>query len=295
MVHLRADSDHRFADQLRFLATFPAYTTQVVDGTVVLWYRGPTGVEHLRLAVDGAGVTVAGDAAVARHVFNAAAAPLPGAGALPPEPAAHRLLYGRYGGIRPVLFPAAFEGIAWTILGQQVTVRLAVQLKANLARAFGRLTGEGPVPLWAFPAAEDIADQSADALRALQLSRQKAAALLEVARAMACGKWDPQRLAGMDSEAAAADLQGFRGIGRWTAEYILLRVIGHGDVFPAADAGLQRAWARRTGGTGRATDTDLRLAAQAWRGFRSEFAFYLWLDNHAERQGHTGAARRGVL
>lgn len=293
-MHLRADPDHRFADQLRFLTAFPAYTTEIVDDAVVLWYRGASGVERLRMRAEGPDVVVAGDPGVARHVFNAAAAPLPGPGALPPEPEAHRHLYGRYGGIRPVLFPAAFEGIAWTILGQQVTVRFAVQLKANLARAFGGRVGEGAIPLWAFPGAEDVAGRSLDALRQLQLSGQKAEALLGVARAIAAGGWDPARLAAMDSEGAIADLRAFRGVGPWTAEYVLLRVVGHGDVFPAADVGLQRAWARRTGAAGRAPEGGLRLAAEAWRGFRSQFAFALWLDNLAERQAQAEGAGRGA-
>ena len=280
---LTADPEHRFPDQLAFLRAFPAYTTAAAGDLVRLWYRGNSGNACLALRETAGAVDADGDPALVRHVFNAAAGPLPPEESLPPHPAAHRWLRRRYGGIRPVLFPAAFEGIAWTILGQQITVRFAVQLKANVARAFGREVGSGAEALWVFPGPEDVAPHGIDELRDLQLSGQKADALLGVARALASGRWEPGHLGATESEAAIAELRGFRGIGRWTAEYILLRVIGHADVFPAGDAGLQRAWARLTGRSGRAMETELRDAAQAWSGARSDFAFALWLDNLAQR------------
>lgn len=286
-MYWRQDPDHRFPDQVAFLRSFPAYCTEPTGDGVILWYHGSDGVERLGLRAGGDGVWVEGAEAVARHVLAADAAPLPPEAALPADPPAHRWLRQRYGGIRPVRFAAPFEGISWAILGQQITVRQAVRLKTNLARAFGHPVETG-TPLAVFPAPKHVAASDVEALRALQLSRQKAEALLGVARAMASHAWTPDHLVGMEQEAAVTELRRFRGIGRWTAEYVLLRVIGHPDAFPAADAGLQRAWARLGGRQGRASEDELRRAAEAWRGTRGDFAFALWLDNAAERAAGLG-------
>jgi len=149
------------------------------------------------------------------------------------------------------------------------------------------VTGVGG-PVWVFPGPGDVAGAAVDDLRALQLSRQKAEALLRIASAIESGRWDPEAAVREPSPAASARLQQFRGVGPWTAEYVLLRVAGHPDVLPVGDVGLQRAWARLCGMPGRVSERTLAEAAMAWHGWRSDFAFYLWLDNFAERRKAAG-------
>jgi 3-methyladenine DNA glycosylase/8-oxoguanine DNA glycosylase len=275
----RDDRDHRYTDQVAFLARFPAYTTESTDHGVALWYREGSTIRVLRLSPTDGGVVAEGDQATARRILRAHLSGLLPRDALPHEPAAHRLLYDRHAGVRPVLFADPFEGIAWTILGQQITVTLAVRLKRALSRHLGTVREGIAGPVSIFPSPEVMAGASVEGLRALSLSRQKAATLIAVARAIADGRWNPAALSDEPVESARAVLEQFRGIGRWTAEYILLRVAGHADVLPAGDVGLQRAWARLTGQPARVTETVLREAGEAWRGWRSDFAFYLWRDN----------------
>lgn len=288
-THLASRPDHRLQAQLRFLRTFPAYTTTGTDSQVTLWYCGSRAAEHLTLQATADGVTVHGDAAVARRVLHTAARPLLAIADLPAHPAAHRLLYRRYAGIRPVLFAAAFEGVAWTILGQQITMGFAARLKGRLARDYGpEVSGPGG-SAWVFPGPGDFARASVEELRRLQLSRQKAETLVTIARAIDCGQWDPEQAFREPTAVAVDNLRRFRGVGRWTAEYILLRVAGHADLLPAGDAGLQRAWARLNGLPGRSDERTLQEAGVAWTGWRSDFAFYLWLDNRAAREGTASA------
>jgi DNA-3-methyladenine glycosylase II len=280
---------HRFAEQLAFLGAFPAYTAESVGDGVLLWYRAGTAVRSLELRpAPGGGVAVAGDLALARAILRADAAPLPPASALPPHPTAHRLLHRRYGGIRPVLFPEPFEGICWAILGQQVTVAQAARLKADLARRHGEAVRGPADPLHVFPGPERVAALPTAELRAAGLSRQKAGALSAVAAAIASGAWDPEGLRRQPEREAMERLERFPGVGRWTAEYVLLRVAGHPDVLPAGDAALQRAWARLQGRDGRVDAAALRAAGAAWAGWRSDFAFCLWLHNREARRAAAG-------
>ncbi len=69
------------------------------------------------------------------------------------------------------------------------------------------------------------------------LSRQKARALIELSRAVAGGDFDPESIVELDDEAALSRLIELRGIGRWSAEYVLLRGLGRVHVFPGDDVG----------------------------------------------------------
>lgn len=292
-LRLVSAPDHRLQGQLRFLQAFPAYTTTGTASDLTLWYHGGRGAASLTLHAVPGGVTAYGDASIARHVLHAGAGPLLPPADLPAHPAAHRWLHGTYGGIRPVQFAAAFEGMAWTILGQQITLSFAAQLKDRLARHYGPEVAGPAGPVWVFPGPDGLARASVEDLRRLQLSRQKAEALLGLARALTSGGWTPEQAFGQPTAEAVAELCRFRGVGRWTAEYILLRVAGYPDVLPAGDVGLQRAWARLNGLPGRCDEQALQEAGLAWAGWRSDFAFSLWLDNWAARERAAGPAARG--
>lgn len=174
------------------------------------------------------------------------------ASALPADPAAHRLLYRRHAGVRPVLFPDFFEGPAWTALGQQITLSVAVQLKHVLCQRYGQRIEGVSGPVLVFPDPGDIAWAPVDDLRALHLSGMKANALIGATRAIDAG-WNPATLNRMPVSEAQRLLEKVRGIGPWTAAYVLLRVVGQPDILPAGYVGLQargpshldsRAWMR---------------------------------------------------
>ena len=62
--------------------------------------------------------------------------------------------------------------------------------------------------------------------------------MIELARAVTEGGLDLESVAALPHEAALARLQRLRGVGRWTAEYVLLRGVGRMDVFPGTTWGL---------------------------------------------------------
>ncbi|NMP24926.1 DNA-3-methyladenine glycosylase family protein [Sulfobacillus harzensis] len=283
---LAESRDHRYGEQLRFIARFPAYATIVQPEGVTWWYRRREAPAVLRLTKDpeNQGVRVQGDVEVGRRVMRQDAAPLPDGIRLEGLPAVHRRLFDQYGGIRPVVFADPFEGVAWAILGQQITVGFAAQLKNAVAARYGTMIPEAGANCAVFPSASVLSRVHVDDLRTLKLSRQKAETLIAVARAIDDGKWDWSRLSAMPSQEAYEVLIKMKGIGPWTAEYCLLRVFGHPDVLPAGDVALRRAWARISDRPV-VSESDLRHGGAVWRGMRSDFAFWLWLDNFRQRHG----------
>lgn len=112
---------------------------------------------------------------------------------------------------------------------------LGVHLLNRLAETFGASLHQAGGRAYAFPAPEDLVDCEPDQLRTLGFSRQKALAIIE--QALAAGRLDLARLEGLDDAGAMTELQGLRGVGRWTAEYALLRGLGRLHVFPGDDIG----------------------------------------------------------
>ena len=90
----------------------------------------------------------------------------------------------------------------------------------------GEASGGGEIWVSAFPLPENLADVQAEALRLLGFSRQKARYLVDLAGALSSGLLDLKALAELDDEEALTRLRQLRGVGRWSAEYALLRGLG---------------------------------------------------------------------
>ncbi len=183
----------------------------------------------------------------------------------------------RYRGLRPVLIADPFEALVWAIIGQQINVAFAAKLKRTLVERFGRrLTLDGHEFLL-FPDPEALAGLNHERdLRPLQFSRQKSAYVIGAARAVAAGHLDLEALRRAEPEEAVARLTQLKGVGRWTAEYVLLRGLGFPDVIPAADGGLRRVIGRAYGLGRPATEAEVRALAARWAPWRAYAAFYWW-------------------
>jgi DNA-3-methyladenine glycosylase II len=179
-------------------------------------------------------------------------------------------------GLRALIMPSAFEALVWAIIGQQINIAFAYKLKRVLVERLGqRLEHAGRV-YHLFPSPERLAELDPEELRRLQFSGQKSRYVIDLSRLIARGELDLEALNRLSPDAARAELMRLRGIGRWTAEYVLIRGLGARDELPAADLGLQLAAGRIYGLDHRPTESELRTLAEPWAGWRAYYAFYLW-------------------
>lgn len=183
----------------------------------------------------------------------------------------------KYKGLRIVGVPDLFEALAWAIMGQQISLHVAYLLKKRLVESFGE-----PVPwdgrtYWLFPAAETIAALRVEDLLALKFSRGKAEYLIGTAGLIRDGKLSKDELlAAPDIADMESRLTSIRGIGRWTANYAIMRCLRHPEAFPAADAGLHNALKRIAGLDGKPSAAQLEEWSRAWSGWQAYAVFYLW-------------------
>lgn len=145
-------------------------------------------------------------------------------------------LAARFRGLKPPRFPSVFEAVVNGIACQQLSLAAGLTLLNRLTQRCG-LPASGGSALHAFPRASDLAKLRPDDLRRLGFSTNKARALLELAEGVASGALDLEALADLDDDEAIDRLVALRGIGRWTAEYVLLRGLGRIEVFPGDDVG----------------------------------------------------------
>jgi DNA-3-methyladenine glycosylase II len=191
-------------------------------------------------------------------------------------------LAGRFRGMKPPRFATVFECAINAIACQQVTLTLGVCLLNRLAATSGTSLSEGDESAHAFPRPEDLAGMSATVLRRLGFSRQKGRFMIELARSVADGHLDLEGLAALSDDEAVTRLCELSGVGRWSAEYVLLRGLGRTHVFPGDDVGarnnLQR-WLRLT----KALDYQgVGRVLARWEGYAGLVYFHLLLDRLAE-------------
>jgi DNA-3-methyladenine glycosylase II len=196
-----------------------------------------------------------------------------------------KALATRYAGFRPPRFPTAFEAAVNAVCCQQLSLEVGLELLNRLATAAETEHTRNRTPP-AFPRPRDVARLSEQRLRELGFSRQKATTMLGLVRLLNEDERYLDRLAELDDGSARAGLLAIKGIGRWSAEYILLRGMGRLSVFPADDIAARKNLLRWLGiGASGAQSAyeQIQEALRQWRPFQGLVYFHLLLASLDER------------
>ncbi len=180
----------------------------------------------------------------------------------------------RYRGLQIVGIPRLFEALCWAIIGQQVNIKFACHLKNRLVEEYGSFIFWQGEKYWTFPLPQLIAKLAPCELTKLCISSAKAEYLLVIARAIASGDLTKPELLGLEREAVLQRLTAYKGVGRWTAEYVMLKSLRRRDIFPGSDAGIKNAVKARLGQ--KLTPLELQSVAGAWQGWETYATLYLW-------------------
>jgi DNA-3-methyladenine glycosylase II len=186
-----------------------------------------------------------------------------------------RKLEAAHRGLHLPRWPTLFEALTTSILLQQIATSVAITFRRRVVERFGERLEVGGEAYFAFPRAERVMRASVEELRALGLSNAKATCIIEVARACAAGELTSASLAREDNETIIARLSGLRGIGRWTAEWVLMLHFGRPDVFPAADLFLRGVVIKYYNRGEALSEREIRaFAEKRWGAFGSYSALY---------------------
>jgi len=191
-------------------------------------------------------------------------------------------LVEEFRGLKPPRFPSVFEALVNAVACQQLSLTVGIELLNRMARecAPATISSEGSQP--AFPTPENLAHLNAHRLRHLGFSYGKARSLLELSRGILKGNIHFEGLDLIDNNGAVKRLMDLHGVGRWTAEYALLRGLGRIDVFPGDDVGARNRLARWLGHKGPLDYPGVCRAVQRWRPYAGLVYFHLLIAGLAE-------------
>jgi DNA-3-methyladenine glycosylase II len=163
-----------------------------------------------------------------------------------------------------------FEGLLRAIVSQQLSVKTARTIYGRFADLFP----DGLTP-------EAVLEAPVETLRGVGFSRAKAAYAHDLAAHVLDGRLELGRLDELADEDVIAALTAVKGIGRWTAEMILMFDLARPDILPVADLGIREGFRRAYNLPERPDAAEMTRIAEPWRPWRSIGSWYLWrvLDN----------------
>lgn len=178
-------------------------------------------------------------------------------------------------GLRLVGIPDLFEALSWAIVGQQVNMTFAQAQKRRLAEQYGDCLEYQGQRFLIFPGPEKIAPLEPQELLPLQISRRKGEYLIGVAQTMVDGGLSKEKLLSLPPQEMERALTSLRGIGPWTANYVMMKTLRVQSAFPVDDVGLQNAIGAALG-KGKPQREEVLALGQAWSGWEAYATYYLW-------------------
>ncbi|ATC63022.1 AraC family transcriptional regulator [Nibricoccus aquaticus] len=137
--------------------------------------------------------------------------------------------------LRIVQTPSIYDGLLWSIIGQQINLPFARLLRTRLIQLCGTPLAEN---LYALPTPATVAKLTPADLLPLQFSRQKADYVIAISRLIATGQLDLTALPAMSATRAERTLLAIRGLGPWSVNYVMIRSLGFADCVPYGDTGV---------------------------------------------------------
>ena len=145
-------------------------------------------------------------------------------------------------GMKPPRYPDLWTTLVGVVPYQQVSLEAGQAISNRMIADIGPSSAFQDAIYYDFPTPEQFLQASDQQARAWGLSVAKVKTLRNGAEAILGGSIREDDLIGLDDEAAIARLTQLHGIGRWSAQVILLRGLGRLSAFPLGDSGAQRAF-----------------------------------------------------
>lgn len=174
-------------------------------------------------------------------------------------------LIDRVGPCTLTLRPDLFEALVHSIVSQQISTKAKEAIMARIHAYYAPAITP-----------ESLLSTPDDDLRALGCSRAKVAYLKDLSARVADSSLDLNRLPGLADEAIIEELVQVKGIGRWTAEMLLIFALGRLDVWPVDDLGIVVGVQLLYDLPARLPARQLHVYGEPFRPYRSIASWYLW-------------------
>ena len=171
---------------------------------------------------------------------------------------------------------SVFEALTLAILGQQIATNVARIVRTLLIEIYGLRQDFDGEDYYAFPRPETLASASVEDLRQLKLSWRKAEYVQGIARAARDGTGGLDCLNEKTDEEVVQQVTQLRGVGKWTAQWVLVRALGRPDALPLGDLALRRIVSSLYFDGEPITDEQLGPFSARWSPWRTYATVYLF-------------------
>lgn len=203
------------------------------------------------------------------------------------DPVLEKIIAG-VGPYRPNLRDDPYASLLRTILFQQ----LAGAAAHAIQRRFLALYSDGnaaaiptdpraTVPRSLYPTPEQLLATSDEELRAVGISRQKAAYMHDLALHVAEGRLDFAELPSLPDDDVVKRITAVKGLGEWSAHMFMMFHLGRPDVLPVGDLGVRHGMRVAYGLEEAPTPLQAKEIGAKWAPFRSVGSWYMWRVNEA--------------
>lgn len=173
-------------------------------------------------------------------------------------------LIARCGKIERQTNPDVFAALVSSIISQQISGKAA----ATIQQRVEKLAGGTISP-------QSLSKLAADSLSTCGLSRQKVHYLQAAAQAALSGQIDFAALHRLPDDKVVDALTALPGVGRWTAEMLLIFSLSRKDVISYADFGIRKGL-QLLYGMEKINKKDFDRITKSYRPYATIASFYLW-------------------
>ena len=159
-----------------------------------------------------------------------------------------------------------FKTLVGSIISQQISTSAAKTIQQRLIDAVS------PEAI----TAESLSRFDVDSFREIGVSRQKATYIIDIVEKTNAGELRLNQLGRMDDESAIEHLCQVKGVGRWTAQMLLIFSIGRLDIMAVDDLGLKNAAKLAYELDDHPTPDQFHELSEPWQPYRSIASWYLW-------------------
>ena len=192
-------------------------------------------------------------------------------------------LVDKFRGLKPPRFPTLFETLLNAIACQQLSLVVGIRLLNRLSQAYGPVFRMEECTFHAFPRPKDLADVKVDELRQIGFSYRKGHYMLSLARSMIDRQVNLDEIEVLEDRPAIEQLCRIKGVGRWTAEYCLLRSLGRTHIFPGDDIGARNNLQHWLDLPERLDYSGVHRVLSGWEGYGGLIYFHLLLNSLVEK------------
>jgi len=178
-------------------------------------------------------------------------------------------------GLRPPKTPTVFEALIIAITEQQIALPVAIALRKKLIERYGKSIKINSKTYYTFLSPESLAKVKPEEIKKLGLSLKKSEYIVNLSKKVAEQEIDLEKMKKWGKERILNILTKIKGVGPWTAEYMMCRGMGRYDVLPANDMGLKTSVTAYLNKKEKVSEQEVRKLFESFGKYRGYAAFYL--------------------